>query len=79
MESGVLRDMVEAGAAIGTPGCGPGVGAHQGGLGEGEVGLSTANRNYKNRMGVGAEYYLSSPTTAAFSALRGEIASPGGR
>jgi len=79
METGVLRDIVESGAAIGTPGCGPCLGAHQGVLGEGEVGLSTANRNFKNRMGVGAEYYLSSPTTAAFSALKGEIASPGER
>jgi len=79
METGVLRDIVESGATIGTPGCGPCLGAHQGVLGEGEVGLSTANRNFKNRMGVGAEYYLSSPTTAAFSALRGEIASPGVR
>ena len=76
METGVLKDIVESGAVIGTPGCGPCLGAHQGVLGEGEVGLSTANRNFKNRMGVGAEYYLSSPTTAAFSALKGEITSP---
>lgn len=76
METGVLRDIIESGATIGTPGCGPCLGAHQGVLGEGEVGLSTANRNFKNRMGIGAEYYLSSPTTAAFSALKGEIVSP---
>ena len=55
----------------------PCLGAHQGVLGEDETGLSTANRNFKNRMGVGAKYFLSSPTTAAFSALKGEIALPG--
>ncbi|NLN72098.1 MAG: 3-isopropylmalate dehydratase/homoaconitate hydratase family large subunit [Thermoplasmatales archaeon] len=76
IETGVLRDIVESGAVVGNPGCGPCLGAHQGVLGEDEIGLSTANRNFKNRMGVGAKYYLSSPTTAAFSALKGEIASP---
>lgn len=76
IETGVLADIVAAGCSVGTPGCGPCLGAHMGTLGEGEVGLSTANRNFKNRMGVGAEYYLCSPSTAAASALKGEIASP---
>jgi methanogen homoaconitase large subunit len=75
---GVLATLVEAGCAVGTPGCGPCLGAHMGVLGEGEVGLSTANRNFRNRMGVGAEYYLSSVATAAASALAGEITSPEG-
>lgn len=77
IETGVLSDIVEAGCSIGTPGCGPCLGAHMGVLGEGEIGLSTANRNFKNRMGVGAEYYLCSPSTAAASALKGEITDPG--
>ena len=76
VNTGILRDIIESGAVIGNPGCGPCLGAHQGVLGDGETGLSTANRNFKNRMGVGAKYYLSSPTTAAFSALKGEITSP---
>lgn len=76
IETGVLSDIVAAGCSIGTPGCGPCLGAHMGVLGEGEVGLSTANRNFKNRMGVGAEYYLCSPSTAAASALKGKITDP---
>ena len=71
-----LRIIVAAGCTIGTPGCGPCLGAHMGVLGEGEVCLSTANRNFKNRMGVGGEIYLSSVATAAASALAGEITEP---
>jgi methanogen homoaconitase large subunit len=76
IRTGVLGDMVEAGCTIGTPGCGPCLGAHMGVLGEGEVCLSTANRNFRNRMGVGGEIYLSSVATAAASALEGEITEP---
>ncbi len=76
IRTGVLADIVEAGCTIGTPGCGPCLGSHMGVLGEGEVCLSTANRNFKNRMGVGGEIYLSSVATAAASALEGEITEP---
>ncbi|MDV2481606.1 homoaconitate hydratase family protein [Methanoculleus sp. Wushi-C6] len=74
--TGVLADIVEAGCMVAPPGCGPCLGAHAGVLGEGEVCLSTANRNFKNRMGVGGEIYLSSVATAAASALAGVIAVP---
>ncbi|PWR71437.1 aconitase/3-isopropylmalate dehydratase large subunit family protein [Methanospirillum lacunae] len=74
--SGVLATLVAAGCTVCSPGCGPCLGAHMGVLGDGEVGLSTANRNFRNRMGVGASYYLSSPSTAAASAIAGEIADP---
>jgi methanogen homoaconitase large subunit len=77
IRTGVLSDLVEAGCAVGTPGCGPCLGAHMGVIGEGEVCLSTGNRNFRNRMGVGGEIYLSSVTTAAASALEGEITQPG--
>ncbi len=78
-ESGVLAEIIAAGCMVGPPGCGPCLGMHMGVLGEGEVALSTANRNFKNRMGVGgAEYYLGSVATAAASALKGEITSPEG-
>ncbi|MDE4907926.1 3-isopropylmalate dehydratase large subunit [Methanogenium marinum] len=77
-ETGILADIIAAGCMVGPPGCGPCLGMHMGVLGEGETALSTANRNFKNRMGVGAEYYLGSVATAAASALKGVITSPEG-
>ncbi len=75
-DTGVLSTILSSGCTIGTPGCGPCLGAHMGVIGEDEVCLSTANRNFTNRMGVGGKIYLSSVSTAAASALKGEITAP---
>jgi 3-isopropylmalate/(R)-2-methylmalate dehydratase large subunit len=77
MRTGVLADLVDAGAVIMNPGCGCCLGVHQGALGDGEVALATTNRNFKGRMGnPNASVYLASPVTAAVSALSGAISDP---
>lgn len=77
LEKGFLKIFMEAGCIVSNPGCGPCAGSHQGILAPGETCLSTANRNFKGRMGSEeAEIYLGSPITAAVSALEGEITDP---
>jgi len=77
MEEGILAKMIRAGAAIVTPGCGPCVGTCGGIPADGEIVLSTANRNFKGRMGNSEAFiYLASPATAAYSAINGAISDP---
>jgi 3-isopropylmalate/(R)-2-methylmalate dehydratase large subunit len=77
LECGYIQKLVKAGATVTPPSCGPCVGTCNGIPSDHEVVLSTANRNFKGRMGnTKASIFLSSPATAAYSALKGFIADP---
>jgi len=77
LREGVIETLVQAGAAIGTPGCGPCMGNHMGVPAPDEVTISTANRNFRGRMGAAeAPVYLASPYVVAASAAAGRIADP---
>lgn len=74
---GWISDLLDAGAVIGVPGCGPCMGNHMGVPAIGEATISSANRNFRGRMGTrDSEIYLSSPAVVAASAVAGTIADP---
>ena len=77
LQKGYIQTLLQAGAIVVNPGCGPCLGLHQGVLAEGECAISSTNRNFQGRMGSShARVYLGSPATVAASALVGEIADP---
>ncbi|NOR14742.1 MAG: homoaconitate hydratase family protein [Candidatus Aminicenantes bacterium] len=77
LKAGLLEVFLDAGCVILNSGCGPCLGVHQGILAPGETALSTANRNFRGRMGSReSEIYLASPATTAASALKGVITDP---
>jgi len=77
VKEGIFEVLIEAGATILNAGCGPCVGIQGGILADNEKCLSTGNRNFRGRMGnPDSEIYLSSPATAAWTAVNGKISDP---
>lgn len=74
---GYIQTLVQAGAILGVPGCGPCMGNHMGIPAPGEVTISSANRNFQGRMGTrDSEIYLASPAVVAAAAVAGAIVEP---
>ncbi len=77
LKEGLFDVFLDAGAVISTPTCGPCLGGYMGILADGEVCVSTSNRNFVGRMGSKKAFvYLSSPAVVAASAVAGKIIHP---
>lgn len=77
IDEGLISIFIAAGAAVGTPTCGPCIGGHMGVLAAKERCVATTNRNFQGRMGhMDSEVYLAGPAVAAASAIVGHIAAP---
>jgi len=77
LRSGVLQTLFDAGFIVSNPGCGGCASGHIGMVGEGQVQVSTSNRNFAGKQGPG-DNYLASPVVAAWAALAGELTVPEG-
>jgi 3-isopropylmalate/(R)-2-methylmalate dehydratase large subunit len=75
LRNGVLQTLFDAGFIVSNPGCGGCASGHIGMVGEGQVQVSTSNRNFAGKQGPGANY-LASPVVAAWAALTGELTVP---
>jgi len=77
INDGLAQIFLQSGAVFTNATCGACVGTHMGVLGDNEVCISSSPRNYVGRMGsMTSKIYLSSPATAAASAIEGKIADP---
>jgi len=75
LEQGILEALFSSGAIVSNPGCGGCAEGHIGLTGEGEVQISTGNRNFAGKQGKG-KTYLASPEVVAASCVLGQIGSP---
>ena len=73
---GLDRVFIEAGAQWRESGCSMCLGMNGDLVGAGQYSVSTSNRNFEGRQGVGARTLLASPLTAAASAIRGKVTDP---
>ena len=79
MKEGLIEIFIDAGGSVLSPSCGPCLGTGQGIPADGYNVISTANRNFKGRMGnPKSSVYLASPAAVAASAITGEITDPRG-
>lgn len=76
MKEGLLDIFMEAGYCVTNPTCGACLGMSNGVLAEGEVCVSTTNRNFNGRMGKGGMVHLASPASAAASGITGRLTDP---
>jgi 3-isopropylmalate/(R)-2-methylmalate dehydratase large subunit len=74
---GYMDAIIDAGGVVSNPTCGACLGGYMGILGDGEVAVSTTNRNFVGRMGSrSSKVYLANSAVAAISAIEGYIADP---
>ncbi|MBN1331014.1 MAG: 3-isopropylmalate dehydratase large subunit [Candidatus Heimdallarchaeota archaeon] len=78
LKMGYIQTIIEAGGELNVPACGPCLGAYGGCLAPNETAISSANRNFKGRMGCkdNTNIYLASPATVAASVIAGKIVEP---